>query len=133
MVPSNHGLPSAIMRFTTPQDTGNRMLHHKRIECTALYIGVPNVNGRDGGHPPFRVVRIRLSVMPCGVVTVVDALHIVADAEDFPMVAVNREGKERHNGIPHNKKRDAGGVPGWGLVCLHGDRLSGLSGQRSIR
>ena len=81
------------MRFTTPQDTGNRMLHHRRIECTALYIGVPNVNDRDGGHPPFRVVRIRLSVMPCGVVTVVDALHIVADAEDFPMVIVNREGK----------------------------------------
>ena len=70
------------------------MLHHRRIECTALYIGVPNVNDRDGGHPPFRVVRIRLSVMPCGVVTVVDALHIAADAEDFPMVTINREGKD---------------------------------------
>lgn len=79
----------------------------------ALYkVRVPNVNDRDGGHPPFRVVRIRLSVMPCGVVTVVDALHIVADAEDFPMVAINREGKGRRNGIPHYKKRDAGREPG---------------------
>ena len=85
----------------------------------ALYkVRVPNVNDRDGGHPPFRVVRIRLSVMPCGVVTVVDALHIVADAEDFPMVAINREGKGRRNGIPHDKKRDAGRGPGWGWVCL---------------
>ena len=119
MVPSNHGLPSAIMRFTTPQDTGNRMLHHRRIECTALYIGVPNVNDRDGGHPPFRVVRIRLSVMPCGVVTVVDALHIVADAEDFPMVIVNREGKDIAMEFRMTRREMlAGCLAGAGFACL---------------